>query len=177
MEGVTGSIPVSSTKSSEHLMITIEKALCHMAWSNQKIFSELASLPEEIFSLCAADGEWPIGKILNHFFAAAEWYRFLLTEKPWTEIPKITNSATMKQLQPYLAELDHALVNESLKSDAEISFTDDDGSKKMTTRSLVLSQAVTHTAEHKGQLATILRVHGFHLDLDKFDLWSFEALT
>lgn len=156
-------------------MITIEKSLRHMAWSNEQIFFELLQLPDDIYGLRAAEGEWPVGKILNHFFAAAEWYRFLLTGEPWTEIPKITTARKLIELQPYLALLDQVLIAESKKDDAVITYTDDDGTQKSTTRALILSQSVTHTAEHKGQLATILRIHGFTLDLDNFDLWSFDS--
>ena len=48
-------------------MITIEKALKHMSWSNQEIFNEISKLPSEAYGLRAAEGEWPIGKLLNHF--------------------------------------------------------------------------------------------------------------
>ena len=156
-------------------MITIEKSLRHMAWSNEQIFFELSQLPDDIYGLRAAEGEWPVGKILNHFFAAAEWYRFLLTGEPWAEIPKITSGEKLIELQPYLALLDQVLIAESKKDDAVITYTDDDGTQKSTTRAMILSQSVTHTAEHKGQLATILRIHGFTFDLDNFDLWRFDS--
>ena len=156
-------------------MITIAKSLRHMAWSNEQIFFELSQLPDDIYGLRAADGEWPVGKILNHFFVAAEWYRFLLTGEPWTEIPKITTARKLIETQPYLALLDQVLIAESKKDDAVITYTDDDGTQKSTTRALVLSQAVTHTAEHKGQLATILKANEFELNLDEYDLWKYES--
>jgi uncharacterized damage-inducible protein DinB len=148
-----------------------------MAWSNEKIFFALSQLPDDIYRLRAAEGEWPVGKILNHLFAAAEWYRFLLTGEPWTEIQKITSGKKLLELQPYCARLDQALIAESKEDDAVITYTDDDGAKKSTTRSMILSQAVTHTAEHKGQLATILRTNGFEINLDMFDVWSYESHT
>ena len=47
-------------------MISTEVSLKHMAWSNQLIFEEVSKLPEEIYGLKAAEGEWPVGKILTH---------------------------------------------------------------------------------------------------------------
>jgi uncharacterized damage-inducible protein DinB len=75
----------------------------------------------------------------------------------------------------HLAVLDKVMIEESLKPDGEITFIGDDEKEHKTTRGLVLAQAVMHTAEHKGQLATILKMHGFHLDLDALDHWSFAA--
>lgn len=156
-------------------MITIEKSLKHMAWSNQKIFAELSTFPGDIYFLRATEGEWPVGKILNHFIGSAEWYRFLLTEKPWRDNPKITNAQTLLELQEYLAELDDLLLKEASNPDSEITFKGEDGNLHRTSRSLVLSQSVSHAAEHKGQLATILKIHGYQLNLDRYDLWSYEA--
>jgi uncharacterized damage-inducible protein DinB len=41
------------------------------------------------------------------------------------------------------------------------------------TRSLILSQAVMHSAEHKGQVAAIMKQHSHHIDLDALDIWSY----
>ena len=158
-------------------MITLEKSLRHMAWSNQQIFEAVAALPDEVFKLRAFDGEWPVGKIMNHFIGSAEWYRFLLAGVKWQEVPKITNSKILMQLKPYMFELDQLLIAEAAKPDSEVSFIGEDKGTHRTTRSMVLAQSVSHAAEHKGQLATILRVHGHELNLDRFDLWNFESLT
>lgn len=146
-----------------------------MAWSNQKVFEELGKLPESIYGLRAAENEWPLGRIATHFLGAAEWYRYLLTGISWTELEKIENHKILSRSANYLEELDKLLIKESLLPDREITFIGDDGNEHKTTRSLVLSQAVMHTAEHKGQLATILKMHGWHLDLDALDHWSFAS--
>ena len=146
-----------------------------MAWSNQKVFEQLAKLPESIYGLKAADGEWPIGKLVTHFLGSGEWYRFLLNGAKWTELEKIQSHETLARSAKYLALLDEVIIRESLKLDGEIVYIGDDENEHKTTRGLVLSQAVMHTAEHKGQLATILKVHGYHLDLDALDHWSFAA--
>lgn len=156
-------------------MISIEKGLKHMAWSNQEIFNEVSKLPADIYGLRAAEGEWPVGKLLNHFVNAGEWFRFLLTGQKWSELPRITNSEILQKMKVYLGEIDQTLIAEASKPDAEIRFTGDDGKEEKATRSLVLTQALMHTAEHKGQLATILKAHGHLLDLDKYDLWNYES--
>ena len=154
-------------------MISLTKSLEHMAWSNQKVFEQLSKLPDDIYGLRAAEGEWPLGQIATHFLGSGEWYRFLLTGIKWTELEKIHSNEILLRSAKHLAELDKVMIEESLKPDGEITFIGDDEKEHKTTRGLVLAQAVMHTAEHKGQLATILKVHGYHLDLDALDHWSF----
>ena len=143
-----------------------------MTWSNYEFFHELATLPDEIYDLRADEGEWPIGKIFNHFLDAGQWYRFLLTQIPWTENVKIVDSQGLLAMREQLREIDETLVEALSADDGIITYTDDDGRERKTFRSIVLTQAVVHTAEHKGQLATILRQHGFTIDLDKYDVWN-----
>ena len=147
-----------------------------MAWSNQQIFDEVSKLPDEIYALRASEGEWPVGKILNHLLNAAEWFRYCLTGQKWSEIPRITSSAKLLELKPYLLELDNELIAQAKLEDELLTFQDENG-PVTASRSLILAQAVMHTAEHKGQLATILKANGFELDLDKFDVWTFESQT
>lgn len=156
-------------------MISLTKSLEHMAWSNQKVFEELGKLSENIYGLRAAEGEWPLGQLVTHFLGSGEWYQFLLTGIKWTELEKIQSHEILARSAKHLALLDEVMIKESLKPDGEISFIGDDEKEHKTTRGLVLAQAVMHTAEHKGQLATILKMHGFHLDLDALDHWSFAA--
>lgn len=155
-------------------MIYIKKSLEHMAWSSQEIFTEISNLPTDIYGLRAADGEWPVGKILNHFVNAAEWFRYCLTGIKWSDLPRINNPETLLKMKSYLAELDQTLINQSELEDKILSFNDENGPAKAS-RTMILSQTVMHTAEHKGQLSTILKMHGYELDLDKYDVWSFES--
>ena len=99
----------------------------------------------------------------------------MLVGTKWIEVPKITNVQVLAELSHYLAELDALLISEASKPENQISYTGDDGKTYHTTRSMVLSQSVSHAAEHKGQLAATLKVHGYHLNLDNFDLWNYEA--
>jgi uncharacterized damage-inducible protein DinB len=155
-------------------MISITKSLEHMAWSNQQIFAELSKLPEDVYGLRAAEGEWPLGRIATHLLGSGEWYRYILTGRKWTEITAIRTHEILKESALYLAALDQVLIDQSKLADEIIQFQNENGEDK-TTRSLILAQAVMHSAEHKGQLATILKMHGYFLDLDRFDVWSFES--
>ena len=72
----------------------------------------------------------------------------------------------------YLAELDALLLVEAAKPDELKEFTDENGSHKAYT-STIITQAIMHTTEHKAQIATVLKQHGYHIDLDALDVWHF----
>ncbi|MBU6263246.1 MAG: hypothetical protein KGM39_00540 [Actinomycetales bacterium] len=152
-------------------MISINKSLKTMQWANQGLFEDVSILPSEIYGLTAAEGEWPVGRLLTHFIGAAEWYRFCLTGIPYGNPEKITSSEVLFKSKSYLNELDQCMINESLKEDEVLTFANEVGQKN-SYRSTILGQAVMHTAQHWGQIAAILKQHGHHLDLDKYDVWS-----
>ena len=153
-------------------MISIETSLKHLAWSNQKFFTYFGDKNEEVFGLRASDGEWPIGQILTHLAGSGEWYRYCLNGGQWTDLKKVTNGAIALEYLVIMAELDGVLLDELMKPDGKLEIEGEDGII-YATRSLILSQAVMHAAEHKGQIATILKQHGHHIDLDALDVWNF----
>ena len=157
-------------------MISLETSLKHLAWSNQKVFSFFSDKSDDIFGLRTSDGEWPIGQILTHLAGSGEWYRYCLTGVKWTNLKPITNAAIAREYLPIIAELDAVLLQELAKPDEALTINGD-GEIIHATRSLILSQAVMHAAEHKGQIATILKQHGHHIDLDALDVWSFISAT
>ena len=71
-----------------------------------------------------------------------------------------------------MAELDSVLLNFCTDADKELEIEGENGIIHATV-SLILSQAVMHAAEHKGQIAAIMKQHGQHIDLDSLDVWSF----
>jgi len=73
-------------------------------------------------------------------------------------------------------ELDSVLLSEVAQPDAVLEIKTGEEVIRAT-RSLLLSQAVMHAAEHKGQIAAILKQHGHHIDLDDLDLWNFISMT
>ena len=157
-------------------MISLEMSLKHLAWSNQKFFAFFGDMPDEVFGLRAAEGEWPVGKILNHLAGSGEWYRYCLNGTKWTDLKRITNGTIALEYLPIIAELDKVLIEQLLLPDEELTIQGDNEIIHAT-RSLILSQAVMHAAEHKGQIATILKAQGFHIDLDALDVWSFVSQT
>jgi uncharacterized damage-inducible protein DinB len=144
-------------------MISLETSIKHLAWSNQKFFALFEGLPESAFALRAADGEWTIGTLLFHIAGSESWYRYCLTGIDWIERSEVTNHALLRETSLILAELDSALLSEVDKSDESLVIKAGDETIHAT-RSLILSQAVMHASEHKGQIATILKQNGHHLD-------------
>ena len=153
-------------------MISLETSLRHLAWSNQKFFTFFANQPEEIFGLTAADGEWPVGRLLTHLAGSGEWYRYCLNGVMWTDLKPVINGSVAKEYLGIMAELDAVLLEFCNQLDKDLEIEGEDGIIHATV-SLILSQAVMHAAEHKGQIAAIMKQHGHHLDLDPLDVWSF----
>ena len=153
-------------------MISLELSLKHLAWSNQKFFALFKDMPNEVFGFKAADGEWPVGQILTHFAGSGEWYSYCLSGAQWSELKPVTSGAIATEYLPIMAKLDgHLLENLSLPDD--VLDVDSEEGIIHPTRSLILSQAVMHSAEHKGQIAAIMKQHGHHIDLDALDVWSY----
>jgi len=155
-------------------MVSLEVSLRHLAWSNQKVLTYFSAAPDEVFGLRTAEGEWPVGELLTHLASSAEWYRYCLTGVLWTDLKPITSGAVASEYLAIMAELDQLLLDQATLSDEDL-VIEADGETIHATRSLILSQAVMHAAEHKGQMAAILKQHGEHLDLDALDVWAFVA--
>ena len=163
-------------------MISLDVALKHLAWSNQKFLAQFAGQSDEVFALRAADGEWPIGQLLTHLVGSSHWYRYCLTGIDWTDLEPATNAKTVAEYGLMIAEIDQLLIENASLDDETLTVVslDDEtltvvtGNESFTVqRSLILSQAVMHAAEHKGQIATIMKQHGHHIDLDELDVWAF----
>lgn len=158
------------------MTISLELSLRHLAWSNQKFFGYFGSQPDEVFGLRAADDEWPVGQILTHFAGSGEWYSYCLTGAQWTDLKPITSGSIAREYLPIMAKLDAHLLENLALPDDKLEIEGEDGIIHAT-RSLILSQAVMHSAEHKGQIATIMKQHGHHIDLDALDVWSYVSQT
>jgi uncharacterized damage-inducible protein DinB len=157
-------------------MISVETSIRHLAWSNQLFFSYFVSQPLDVFALRAADGEWTVGQLLSHIANSGSWFRYCLQGEDWSDYEAITNGTMIKDFLKILTELDSVLLSEVSKPDEELVIEAGD-EVIHATRSLILSQAAMHAAEHKGQIATILKQNGHHIDLDELDVWKFVATT
>jgi uncharacterized damage-inducible protein DinB len=153
-------------------MISLETSLSHLAWSNQKFFTMFIDQPDEVFGLKAAEGEWPIGELLTHLAGSGEWYRYCLNQTLWTDLKPVVNGSVAKEYLAIMAELDGALLEYVGGPDQDLEIEGENGIIHATV-SLILSQAVMHSAEHKGQIVAIMKQHGHHIDLDALDVWSF----
>jgi len=153
-------------------MISLEVSLKHLAWSNQKFLAQFVGQPDEVFALQAADGEWPIGKLLTHLIGSGQWYRYCLTGVDWTDLEPAINASMISDYGSLIAELDKVLFENLSLEDETLTVVTGDESFTVQ-RSLILSQAVMHAAEHKGQIANIMKQHGHHIDLDELDVWAF----
>ena len=158
------------------MTISLELSLRHLAWSNQKFFGYFGSQPDEVFGLRAAEGEWPVGKILTHVAGSGEWYSYCLSGTQWTDLKPITSGSIALEYLPIMAKLDAHLLENLALPDDKLEIEGEDGIIHGT-RSLILSQAVMHSAEHKGQIAAIMKQHGHHIDLDSLDVWSYVSQT
>jgi len=153
-------------------MISLETSLRHLAWSNQKFFTLFLDQPDQVFGLTAAEGEWPIGELLTHLAGSGEWYRYCLNGTTWTDLKPVVNGSVVKEYLAIMAELDAVLLEYVDSLDKDLEVEGEDGIIHATV-SLILSQAVMHAAEHKGQIAAIMKQHGHHINLDGLDVWSF----
>ena len=153
-------------------MISLETSLRHLAWSNQKFFTLFLDQPDQVFGLTAAEGEWPIGELLTHLAGSGEWYRYCLNGTTWTDLKPVVNGSVVKEYLAIMAELDAVLLEYVDSLDKDLEVEGEDGIIHATV-SLILSQAVMYAAEHKGQIAAIMKQHGHHINLDGLDVWSF----
>ena len=153
-------------------MISLETSLRHLAWSNQKFFTLFLDQPDQVFGLTAAEGEWPIGELLTHLAGSGEWYRYCLNGTTWTDLKPVVNGSVAKEYLAIMAELDAVLLEYVNSPDKDLEIEGENGIIHATV-SLILSQAVMHAAEHKGQIAAIMKQHGHHINLDRLDVWSF----
>jgi len=160
-------------------MITLEISLRHLTWSNQRFFSLFDEMPEEVFSLRSAENEWSVGELLVHVVDAQRWFKYCLEGGVEWTLPKlkpIVNSIDSHEYLPVIADLDAVLLENLLLEDEEIVFHAG-GNARSGTRSFILSQPAIHMAEHKGEIATILKQHGFHINLNELDVRSYVNFT
>lgn len=157
-------------------MISLERSLRHLAWSNQKVYTFFGQMPNEVFALSTAEGEWTIGQLLKHLAGSGEWYQYCLNGGRWTDLPEVTSGAVAIEYLPIMEKLDAVLLDNLSLPDDALEIEGENGIIHAT-RSLILSQAVMHAAEHKAEIAAIMRQHGHHLNLDELDVWSFVSET
>ena len=153
-------------------MISLETSIKHMIWSDQKFYDQIRLLPDESLKFTAAPGEWSVGRLLVHLVGSAEWFRFCLKKTKWTDLVTPLTMDDVRNLQSYMGQLGQ-IFEEEVQMEDELLEIQTDEETFSVRRSMILAQAVMHTAEHKGQIATILKSNGLKINLDVLDLWHF----
>jgi uncharacterized damage-inducible protein DinB len=136
----------------------------HLAWSDDQIFWKLDEVSVEAFNLSLVSGERTVGDLARHIVDGAEWFRYVLTGEPWTDLKVPTSKEEMAALRQHLARLNKTVLAEANKEDDLLFFEDEYGGQKAP-RSTVLAQA---------QIVSTLMVHGvISINLDNYDVWKF----
>lgn len=152
----------------------MERALRHMAWANQRVFSAVAELPFSALGSYVVNPEWIAGRIMYHVVDGANFYVHCLGLRPWQPLAIPESMDDMRTLAQTLADLDARILGAAALEDAMLEFADEDGTRRAL-RSTLLVQAVHHATEHRAQLLDALEARDFTpIALDDIDLWAFE---
>lgn len=152
-----------------------EKLFRHMAWANEKIFTQVSGLPEEALQYSAWNPDWTVGTICNHIViaqgrllarlrkeSAPDDFNFPLTRKGLQDLVKKSKSND-EAIIKLIHEPEEMLT--FIRFGEEVSFL----------RSTVLWQTIHHATDHRTQIADILECNGMSvINLDELDLWHFE---
>lgn len=156
-------------------MVDMTRALEHLAWADERFFSQFAALPEEAMEARYAPDQWPAGRLAVHIVDGAAWYRYCLTGTPWPDLAWVRTPADLGTLLPQLLEIDAVLLEQAALPDGPVTYADEDGPRTVL-RSTLLGQACLHAAEHRAQVSCALQATGAgSIVLDDLDFWTFEA--
>lgn len=151
----------------------MSRTLRHLAWSDDRFYAALAQLPDEAFAARYSQQAWTVGTLAGHIVGGAEWYRYCLTGQKWTEFDDPTSAAEVQAMGESLLALDAGFIEQAGLPDDLLTFEDEEGPAQAH-RSVLLSQAVLHAAEHKAQICAALDACGFTPpSLDDLDVWAF----
>jgi len=146
-----------------------------MAWSNQRVFSAVQTLPTEALDAYIVNPEWTAKVILQHIVNGADWYVYCLTESPWSNIILPKTISEIDVLKAQLADFDAKIASQADLADAVLTINEE-GRTRTALRSTIISEAIYHSAEHRTQLVDALESKGFTpISLDNLDLWAFES--
>ena len=158
-------------------MITLERILKHMAWANQEIYEKVCKLEDQALQAFITDSNWKVGEILFHIVESADWYGYRLTGVGAEGLLSPKNMHELSILQNKLATYDARLLKLAEDADVDVILKREEGDIKRK-RSTILSQAVHHATEHRAQAVAALEFAGYKsINLDDYDLWSYEHLN
>jgi uncharacterized damage-inducible protein DinB len=155
--------------------ISMDRALRHMSWANQKMYAACANLPEEALESFIVNPEWTARRLLQHIVSGADWYVFCLGIADWNEITMPKSVSDINELASILGKCDAQIHSAYLLEDELLTFREGDQETQVL-RSTLLSEATLHATEHRAQLMDAIESRGFSaISLDSIDLWSFES--
>jgi uncharacterized damage-inducible protein DinB len=159
------------------MAINLEPLMLHMAWANQEIFKEIASLPDVALKAYVTNEEWQVCVILLHIVKAANSYGCRLNGAKFATLDSLESMHDVKKYTEMLKEFDAELLNLSKQPDRIIE-VNREGKITHWQASTILSQAIHHATEHRAQAVAALEFRGFKApNLDDYDLWAYERST
>jgi uncharacterized damage-inducible protein DinB len=154
-------------------MTDMTTALRHLRWADERLFAQLAKLPDAALDATYGPADWTVSHLAQHIVGGAEWYRYCLTGVRWSDLVLPRTHADLDELRLHLGAIDDVLIAEASMPDEEVRFDDEDGPRSAL-RSMLLAQACYHSTEHRTQIACALELNGIPgITLDDFDLWAF----
>jgi uncharacterized damage-inducible protein DinB len=160
------------------MSIGLDRALRHMAWSNQAVFSAVSELPTEALDSFITNPEWTVREILHHICDGAIWYIHRLEIENWQLVPEINSMEDVKELTELIGRFDQKLIQAANQEDRELIYRFEEEHRVVARwYSTILTQAIHHATEHRAQLVDALDYKGFKtINLDKLDLWAFDMV-
>ena len=158
-------------------MTDMTTALRHLRWADERLFAQLAELPDAALDATYGPANWTVAHLAEHIVGGAEWYRYCLTGVRWSDLVLPRTPADLDALRRHLGAINDVLLAEGSKPDEDIRFEDEDGPRSAL-RSMLLAQACYHSTEHRTQIACALEVNGIPgITLDDYDLWAFTEVS
>lgn len=156
-------------------MTAMRPAIEYVAWADDAFLAALGRYPQEALAAPCLAGSFTVGGLVRHILGGAEWYQYCLAGAMWSETPSPTTHAELAALRARLAEVNATLVRESDAPDRMMEFDDEDG-PRTALRSVLLTQAIVHSVEHRAHIVMGLEAAGFSdIDLDALSAWGFQA--
>ena len=155
--------------------ISMDRALRHMSWANQRVYAAFSTLPNEALDSFIVNPEWTARRLLQHIVASADWYVYCLGIASWNDIPEPKTISDLASLALTLKNYDEQILSANELDDELLTFKDEVGNTQVF-RSTLLAEAVLHATEHRAQLMDAIESKGFSaITLDSIDLWAFET--
>jgi uncharacterized damage-inducible protein DinB len=138
-------------------------------WANQGLLEFLATLPPETLDATAPGVYGTVRETLGHMLTSELNYHRNFAAAPLRERTKQPEHPDVPLLQQ-MARDSAAFMNGALNSlpNPERMMPLSDGMRAATT---IITQLVTHAAEHRAHVGTILGAHG--IQLPEFDSWAY----